>query len=216
MTYQNFVTKTKSNNQSFVGQLIWLSGLGRFDIAVHVMTMSRFRQQPRIRHLERLKKIIGYLANFPHGSLRFRLHEPDYSNLPHREYDQQRTVYADTKEEIPHDIPKPKGKHVTTTTYVDANLHHDQVAGRAVTACLHLVNATPSHWHTKRQATVETATFVLSLWQQELLQIRSLTSGTHSCTLEFPSDQKATCLVKTNQWLTVQVSLDLPYQRNQL
>ena len=111
--------------QTIVGQLIWLSGLGRFDIAVHVMTMSRFRQQPRIGHLERLKKIVGYLANFPHGALRFRLHEPDYSNLPHKEYDWQRTVYGGAKEEIPHDIPEPKGKHVTTTTYVDANLHHD-------------------------------------------------------------------------------------------
>ena len=80
--------------QTIVGQLIWLSGLGRFDIAVHVMTMSRFRQQPRIGHLERLKKIVGYLANF-----------------------------------------------------------------QAVTACLHIVNATPSHWYTKRQATVETATY---------------------------------------------------------
>ena len=36
---------------------------------------------------------------------------------------------------------------MTTTTYVDDNLHHVQVTGRAVTACLHLVNATPSHWH---------------------------------------------------------------------
>ena len=145
--------------QTIVGQLIWLSGLGRFDIAVHVMTMSRFRQQPRIGHLERLKKIVGYLANLPHGALRFRLHEPDYSNLPHKEYDWQRTVYRGAKEEIPHDIPEPKGKHVTTSTYVDANLHHDQVTGKAVTACLHMVNATPSHWHTKRHATVETATF---------------------------------------------------------
>ena len=42
--------------QTIVGQPIWHSGLGRFDIAVHVMTMSRFRQQPRIGHLERLKK----------------------------------------------------------------------------------------------------------------------------------------------------------------
>ena len=48
---------------------------------------------------------------------------------------------------------------MTTTTYVDANLHHDQVTGKAVTACLHIVNATPSHWYTKRQATVETATY---------------------------------------------------------
>ena len=69
--------------QTIVGQLIWLSGLGRFDIAVHVMTMSRFRKQPRVGHLERLKRIIGYLANFPHGSLRFRTHVPDYSYLPH-------------------------------------------------------------------------------------------------------------------------------------
>ena len=42
---------------------------------------------------------------------------------------------------------------------MDANLHHDQVTGRAVTAYLHLVNATPTHGNTKRQATVETATF---------------------------------------------------------
>ena len=55
--------------QTVVGQRIWLSGLGRIDIAVHVMTMSRFRQQPGIGHLERLKKIVGYLANFPHGAL---------------------------------------------------------------------------------------------------------------------------------------------------
>ena len=74
-----------------------------------------------------------------------RLHEPDYSNLPHKEYDWQRTVYGGAKEEIPHDIPEPKGKQVTTTTYVDANLHHDQVTGKAVTACLHMVNAAPSH-----------------------------------------------------------------------
>ena len=66
---------------------------------------------------------------------------------------------------------------MTTTTYVDANLHHDQVTGKAVTACLHMVNATPSHWHTKRQATVETLKLQpldLKLWQQGLPQTRSL------------------------------------------
>ena len=61
--------------------------------------------------------------------------------------------------ELCKDIPKPKGKHVTTITYVDANLHHDQVTWMALTACLHLVNFTPTHWHTKRQGIVETATF---------------------------------------------------------
>ena len=153
--------------QTIVGQLIWLSGLGRFDIAVHVVTMSRFRQQPRIGHLERLKKIVGYLANLPHGALRFRLHEPDYSNLPHKEYDWQRTVYRGAKEEIPHDIPEPKGKHVTTSTYVDANLHHDQVTGKAVTAV-------PIDKLQLRLQLMD-----LNLGQQELPQTKSLISGTH-------------------------------------
>ena len=48
---------------------------------------------------------------------------------------------------------------MTTTTYVDANLHHDQVTGKAVTACLHIVKCNTIHWYTKRQATVETATY---------------------------------------------------------
>ena len=49
---------------------------------------------------------------------------------------------------------------MTTTTYVNANLHHDEVTGRTVTSCSHLVNATPTYQHTKQQGTVETATFV--------------------------------------------------------
>ena len=43
------------------------------------------------------------------------------------------------------DITEPKGKHQTSTKYIDANLNHDQVTGRAVAACLHLVIATPTH-----------------------------------------------------------------------
>ena len=79
-----------------------------------------------------LKRIIGYLTNFPHGSLRFRTHEPDYANLPHKDYDWQRTVHSGAKEEVPHDIPEPKGKHVATTTYVGADLHHDEATGRVL------------------------------------------------------------------------------------
>ena len=52
-----------------------------------------------------------------------------------------------------------------------------------------LVNATPSHWHTKRQAT---------------------------SILEFQSDQKAICLVTTNLWLMALVFPPLPYPKNWL
>ena len=60
---------------------------------------------------------------------------------------------------IYHMISKPLGKQVTLTQYVDANLHHDLVTGKAVTAILHMLNATPVFWHCKKHLTVETATF---------------------------------------------------------
>ena len=56
------------------------------------------------------------------------------------------------------DAPVPLGKPVVLTTFKDANLCHDLATGKAVTGALHLVNQTPIDWHTKKQATCETAT----------------------------------------------------------
>ena len=145
--------------QTLIGQLQWLISLGRFDIAVHVMSLSRFRAQPRKGHLDRAKRIVGYLLFLPDGAIRFRIGEPDFSSLKDQEYDWTRTVYSGACEQIPHEIPKPLGKHVQTTHYVDANLHHDLATGKAVTAALHFLNQTPIDAYTKRQSTVETATY---------------------------------------------------------
>ena len=145
--------------QTLIGQLQWLISLGRFDIAVHVMSLSRFRAQPRKGHLDRAKRIVGYLLFLPDGAIRFRIGEPDFSSLKDQEYDWTRTVYSGACEQIPHDIPKPLGKHAQTTHYVDANLHHDLATGKAVTAALHFLNQTPIDAYTKRQSTVETATY---------------------------------------------------------
>ena len=45
------------------------------------------------------------------------------------------------------------------TTYVDANLYHDYLTGRALSGIIHVLNQTPVDWFCKRQATVEVATF---------------------------------------------------------
>ena len=42
---------------------------------------------------------------------------------------------------------------------MDANLHHDLVNGKAVTGILHFANKTPFEWVSKKQATVEAATY---------------------------------------------------------
>ena len=94
-----------------------------------------------------------------HGAIRVRTEEPDYSDVPDPEYAWAYSVYREVKEVAPTDAPKPLGKFVTLTHYVDANLMHDMVTGRSVTGILHLLNKTPIDWYSKKQATVETATY---------------------------------------------------------
>ena len=106
-----------------------------------------------------MKRLYGYLAKTKHFAVRYRTKEPGYSHLPKQEYEWTRTVYGNVKEEIPKDKPKPLGKRVIKTTFLDANLLHDIVRGKSVTAVLHFVNTTPTDWFLKRQATVETATY---------------------------------------------------------
>ena len=70
------------------------------------------------------------------------------------------TVYGELKEILPTDAPEPLGEFVTLTQhYVDANLMHDMTTGKSVTGILHLLNKTPIDWYSKKQPTVETATY---------------------------------------------------------
>ena len=47
--------------QSLIGALQWVIQIGRFDITTAVMSLSRFRAMPRQGHLDRVKRIHGYL-----------------------------------------------------------------------------------------------------------------------------------------------------------
>ena len=151
--------KERRQYQSLIGSLQWAISIGRFDIAVAVMTLSSFRELPRRGHMDRAKRVVGYLSKMKDAAIRFRTEAPDYADLEDRIYDWSESIYGDVKELIPNDAPEPLGKPVTLTHYFDANLYHDQVTGRSVTATLHLVNKTPIDWFAKKQATVETATY---------------------------------------------------------
>jgi hypothetical protein len=93
------------------------------------------------------------------ASIRVRTEEPDFSDIPDPDNDWAYTVYGKTKELLPKDTPEPLGKYVTLSHYVDSNLMHDITSGKSVTGILHLVNKTPIDWYSKKQATVETATY---------------------------------------------------------
>jgi hypothetical protein len=146
--------------QSLIGALQWLVTLGRFDIHLGVATMSIFRFAPRQGHLEHLKRMYGYIKQNPAGATRFRVKIPNHEAISTRiKYDWSSTIYGNVEEEFPPDIPTHRGKLVQTSTYQDANLHHNLVTDRAMSGIIHLFNQTPIASYCKKQKTVETATY---------------------------------------------------------
>ena len=119
--------------------------------------MSRVRAAQRQGLLEKLKWIYAYVIRTKDYATRLRVMEPDYSYLHEQSLDWTHTVYGHVQEIIPQDIPDPFRKIVTTT--VDANLNHCLATGRYLTGCLHFVNHTPIDPYSKRQTTVEPATY---------------------------------------------------------
>jgi Reverse transcriptase (RNA-dependent DNA polymerase) len=146
--------------QSLIGALQWAVTLGRFDIFIGVATMSGFRIAPRQGHMDRLKRMYGYLKRQPDGAVRFRTGIPDHeSRDTPKQYEWINSVYGPNQEELPDDMPTPKGKVMRTTCYADANLLHCLATGRSMSGIIHLLNQTPIQWFCKKQNVVETATY---------------------------------------------------------
>ena len=61
--------------------------MAHLPIQAQVISMSRFRAQPRQGHLERLKTIYSYVIRTKDYATRFRTTEPDYSYLPDQYFD---------------------------------------------------------------------------------------------------------------------------------
>jgi hypothetical protein len=71
-------TEQITQYQSMIGALQWIVTIRRFDINTTVMTMSGFRIASRVGHLNRLRRIYGYLLKMKHASIRVRTEEPDF------------------------------------------------------------------------------------------------------------------------------------------
>jgi hypothetical protein len=61
-----------------IGAMQWAVSLGRLDITTAVMTMSGYQVAPRQGHLDRCKRIYGYLLKMRHSQIRINTAEPDF------------------------------------------------------------------------------------------------------------------------------------------
>ena len=183
---------------SLIGMLQWAVTIGRMDIQHAVMCMSRFRDEPRKGHLAAVAKIFGYLANYKTASNKFRTAKPDYSKFIAKqpnEFDWT-YLYGKVTELVDGDAPKPKGKTVMLSYFVDANLAHCKVTGRACSGIIPMFNLTPMTVFCKLQNTVETAThcseFTVAISKQSTGFWPTGTCCEHSV---FPLMVPVTCLV---------------------
>jgi len=148
--------------QSLIGAAQWAITLGRFDISVGVMSLSRFRAEPRQGHLTKLKRICGYLREQPEAAIRFRVQTPANEAIfgDMEDQDWMHSVYGDdVVDEMLEVYPPPKGVVVWTSGFEDANLMFCKVTGKSLEGVVSFVQQTPVEWHCKLQSTVETATF---------------------------------------------------------
>ena len=145
--------------RAMIGSANWVITLGRFDVHFATQSLARFSMAPREGHLTAMKRVFGYLKKFPKGRIVIDSSFPDHSKYNTVDYSNWTEFYPDAEEQMPHNMPKPKGKEARITCYVDADHAHDQVNRRSVTGILLMVNNTPVRWYSKRQKTVETSTY---------------------------------------------------------
>ena len=125
MTVLNWTLMTSRNINLSSEHCSGQCTVGRFDIATAVMTVSKFRANPRQGHMN--LRDAGSLDTqwkwiWQRSGIRTTI--PDLTDVVVPEYDWSR-VYGNVQESIPTDLPHPLGKSVQTVTFVDANLMHD-------------------------------------------------------------------------------------------
>jgi len=144
--------------QGLIGVLRWIVELGRIDIIVPVSLLSRFMASPREGHLQQCYRIFAYLKQFNRSRLVFDDGEPTFEDSYFHVCDWTE-YYADAQEPIPPNMPEPLGHGVSTTCFVDADHAGCRVTRRSQTGLIIYVNKAPVVWYSKRQNTVESATF---------------------------------------------------------
>ena len=144
-----------------IGILRWACEIGRLDILYEVSVLSQYMANPREGHLQMVYNIFSYLQSHSESSICFdsQLPEIDESCFQKVTEEAWREFYRDAKEDLPTRMPKPLGKGVDITCFVDANHAGNLVTRRSHTGILIYVNRAPIMYYSKKQNTVEAATF---------------------------------------------------------
>jgi hypothetical protein len=153
--------------QNLIGILRWTCELGRIDILHEVSLLSQYLAQPRIGHLTQVVNIFFYLKNHDRSWMvldpgRFEVEWTPRNGTdidPKLRAESLREIYTDACDELPSNMPTPRGKPIDISVFVDADHAGNKVTRRSHTGIIIYCNLSPIIWYSKRQNTVESSTF---------------------------------------------------------
>ena len=79
-------------------------------------------------------------------------------------------MYPDAIDNMPHNMPEPRGEMVNINSFVDSDHAGNMVTRRSHTGIIIYLNMAPIAWYSKRQNTVESSTF-----GSEFIALKTLT-----------------------------------------
>ena len=154
--------KLHQRYQQIVGGLRWAVEIGRIDIQIDVAILSQYLAAPREGHLEAVYDVIRYLSVRPDRRLLMSPAKAEYASANEKLFNNTADwseFYGEMVEEDPPGMPKPLGTPVKIKTLLDADHAGNLVTRRSHTGILIFVNNALIVQYSKKQNTVESATF---------------------------------------------------------
>ena len=147
--------------QSLIGILRWIVELGRVDICLEVSMMSSHLELPRKGHMEQVMQIFGYLRKYHNAELVFDPSDPliNEQDFERKDWASSEFGHVEGKEDLPPNMPEPRGLGFTIVAKVDADHASDTVTRRSRTGILVYLNCSSIHWWSKKQASIESSSF---------------------------------------------------------
>jgi Reverse transcriptase (RNA-dependent DNA polymerase) len=143
-----------------IGICRWAIEIGRIDIFLETSLLSQYQANPRVGHLEALYHVFAYLKRHPDmGRLAYDPKTPVIDETAFHHTADWHDFYGDVVEELPAKLPAPRGNPVIISAFVDANHAGNVVTRRSHTGLIIFVQNAPIIFYSKRQNTVEAATF---------------------------------------------------------
>ena len=140
---------------SLIGVLRWIVELGRVDICLECSMLSSHLALPREGHLYQ------YLKKYHNTEMVYDPSDPviDESEFEFKDWTSSEFGHLQGKEELPTNMPEPRGQGFVINAKVDADHASDTVTRRSRTGFIVYLNCAPVYWLSKKQTSCESSSF---------------------------------------------------------